>query len=72
MTRKEHVDWCKKRALEYLDAGDRTTAIASMLSDLRKHEETASHPGKTLLVMYLAAGHLSTEWELRKFIEDFR
>lgn len=42
MTRAEHMRWCKHRALEYLDqeVPDVASAIASMLSDLRKHPET--------------------------------
>lgn len=39
MTRDEHLAWCKKRALEYLDRGDVNNAIASMGSDLMKHED---------------------------------
>lgn len=39
MTRSEHLAWCKKRALEYLDRHDVSNAIASMLSDLSKHDE---------------------------------
>jgi hypothetical protein len=38
-TRDEHLAWCKKRALEYLDRGEIVNAIASMGSDLTKHEE---------------------------------
>ena len=41
ITRQEHLDWCKKRALEYLNQGDLQQAVASMISDLTKHEETA-------------------------------
>ena len=39
-SRQEHLELCKGRALEYLDQGDVVNAIASMLSDLSKHEET--------------------------------
>jgi hypothetical protein len=38
-SRDEHLAWCKKRALEYLDLGDVANAVASMGSDLRQHEE---------------------------------
>lgn len=41
-TRDEHLEWCKKNALEYLDAGNIQDAICSMISDLNKHEETKS------------------------------
>jgi hypothetical protein len=37
LTRDEHLAWCKRRALEYVDAGDLTHAVASMASDLKTH-----------------------------------
>ena len=40
MTRDEYLDWCRKRALEHLDAGDLTHAVASMASDLKTHPDT--------------------------------
>ncbi len=42
MNREQHLAWCKGRALQYLDRGDYGQAIASMGSDLGKHEETAA------------------------------
>jgi len=39
MTRDEHVEWCKKRAREYLDRRDLDNAITSMISDMNKHPE---------------------------------
>ena len=35
-TRQEHIEFCKKRAKAYLDQGDVTNGITSMLSDLNK------------------------------------
>ena len=46
MTRDEHLEWAKKRALAYLDAGDALQGITSMLSDLTKHEELKDHIGR--------------------------
>jgi hypothetical protein len=40
MTREEHLEWCKKRAMEYVETGDTQQAVASMLSDLGKHPGT--------------------------------
>ena len=71
MTRDEHIQWCKDRALEYLDRGDLANALASMLSDLSKHPETEKHAGIQMGVMMMMAGRLSTEPEMRKFIEGF-
>ena len=43
-TAKEHMAWCKKRALGYLDRTSKfyspRDAVASMVSDLGKHRET--------------------------------
>lgn len=39
--RSEHLAFCQQRALEYLDAGDLSNALASLVSDLRKHPDTA-------------------------------
>lgn len=50
--RDEHMAWCKDRALKYVDAGDPEQAVASMLSDLSKHEGTADI-GKAMGMMGL-------------------
>ncbi len=70
-TRDEHLAWCKRRALQYVDAGDLTNAFASMASDLRKHSETRDHAGAQLGAMLLFGGHLDTAAEMRRFIEGF-
>jgi hypothetical protein len=70
-TRAEHLAWCKKQALKYVDNGDTANALASMGSDLGKHPETAKHPAIELGVMMLMAGQLNSPQEMRKFIEGF-
>jgi hypothetical protein len=40
MTREEHLDRSKQRALVYLDKGELPNAVASLISDLGTHEET--------------------------------
>lgn len=42
MTRQEHMQWCKDRALEYTKTGQGKEAMMSMISDLRKHEDTVN------------------------------
>ena len=71
MTRGEHLEWCKKRALEYVDMGDLNQAHASMLSDMRKHEETANHAALELGVMMMMGGQLSSSEKMRDFILGF-
>lgn len=70
-TRAEHLAWCKKRALEYVDAGDCNQAFASMASDLSKHPETEKHGAIQLGMMMLMGGHLNRPDQMRKFIEGF-
>lgn len=71
MTRAEHLQWCKDRALEYINNGDITNAYASICSDLTKHEETANHAGITLGMGLMITGKLDNVEEMRKFIEGF-
>ena len=71
MDRLEHIQWCKDRALEYLDNGETNNAITSMGSDLNKHPETKDHAGIQLALMLMLGGKLSTQDEVRKFINGF-
>ena len=73
MERDEHVEWCKKRALEYLDAFDPQNAFTSMLSDLRKHPETENHIGIRMGVGFMMLeGWINNPREVRRWIEGFR
>jgi hypothetical protein len=72
MTRDEHLEWAKSRALEYLDRGDVQNAVTSMLSDMRKHPETHDHPGLELGARMLFAGLLSRDDQARDWINGFR
>lgn len=71
MTREEHLKWCKQRALEYAHAGDLQQALASMLSDLRKHPETQSDTLSALGVGMMMSGALRTKKQMIDFIEGF-
>lgn len=72
MTRQEHLAWCKKRAIEEMDySGNPHDAIISMLSDIRKHPETASSTLSMLAMGMMAAGKLNTRQEVIDFINGF-
>ncbi len=71
MTRQEHLDWCKKRALEYINRGDIQNGVTSMLSDLNKHDKTALKPGNILNQLGMMAIMSGDEREARRFIEGF-
>lgn len=70
MTRAEHLAWCKKRALEYLDTGDLLDAVTSMGSDLAKHPELGCNPHLALLAAMRAQD--GDERGVREWIEGFR
>jgi hypothetical protein len=71
MNRTEHIEWCKERALEYIDRDDPRNAMASLISDMQKHEETMSHPGLEMMMQMHIGGLLETPAQMRKFIEGF-
>ena len=71
MTRQEHLSWCKKRAFEYCDAGNIQEAATSFMSDMSKHDETKDHAALGMMAMMLCSGALSTQMEMRKFIDGF-
>jgi hypothetical protein len=67
-TRAEHLAWAKQRALEYVDAGDLTSALASFFSDLRKHDELRDHGAIELGGLLMFGGHMTTAHEVRDLI----
>lgn len=60
MDRAEHLQWAKDRAMEYVAMGDYSNAVASMLSDLGKHEETAGSLRVAGALMLMATDRKST------------
>ena len=71
MTRSEHLEWCKRRAREYLDRRDVKNAVASMLSDLSKHPETALPPGNVLTTLGMMTVMQNDLDGARRFVEGF-
>lgn len=73
MTRAEHIQWCKNRALAKLDAnGNVEDAYLSMSTTLQTHEETAGHTAVPIGLLLLLSGQLSTPHTMRKFINGFK
>lgn len=58
-TRAEHLEFAKKRALEYVDRGDYDGAMTSFISDLGNHPELAGHPVGELMLMHAVTGNLN-------------
>ena len=73
MTGEEHLERCKKRALEYVDRGQVREGFTSMLSDLGKHTETKDHKGGEIgAMLMLIPGWIDNPIEVRRWIEGFR
>lgn len=71
MERKEYLQWCKDRALQYIEDNDIQNAFASMMSDLQKHDDTQGHLGINLGMSMMINGQLGTAPKMREFIESF-
>lgn len=66
-TRADHLAWAKERALAYLP-DDPNQAMASLVSDLNKHDDTAGHAVGELLMMHAMSGLLDAR-SCRELIE---
>lgn len=71
MTRSEHLQWCKDRAIEYTKAGKVSEAFSSFSSDMSKHSETSNHSALQLGFSLFFGGHLNTAAEMEKWILGF-
>ena len=71
LTRAEHLDWCKRRAKEYMMRGKTQEALVSMFSDLEKHDETRGHPAISLGVQLMMIDQLADPTKAWLFIEGF-
>ncbi len=71
MNRVEHLKWSKDRALAYLP-DDPQQAFASMISDLKNHEELADHIGIGLGGgLMTVPGWISNGVKIDEFIRGF-
>jgi hypothetical protein len=71
MSRDEHLQWCKDRALAYWRAGDLQNACTSMVSDLSKHDETKTNNPFVLAFGILLVTNKDYDG-VRRWIEGFR
>ena len=69
MTRAEHLQWAKDRALEYLPA-EPAQGMTSMMSDLSKHPELKDHPGLSGWPQWFYGAH-NDPAAVRQWIEGF-
>jgi hypothetical protein len=71
-SRKDHLDWCKQRAIEYLDRGDIAKAYASMISDIGKWEGGDLYDALTLAYISMDAMLFrTTAADMRNWIDGF-
>ena len=71
MTKEEHLQWCKDRAMEYWQRGELGNAVASMMSDMnpRPGSDTLRAFGLALGMMHVAQGDSDG---VRRWIEGWR
>lgn len=72
MTRDQHVAWCKRRALMYLESSLVGSAVASMWLDLGKHPQTEIRASSPFILLGLRYACADDRPALRKWIEGFR
>lgn len=73
MTREEHLQWAKKRAIELLDAGEIDEAFSSMCVDIMKNQQLMNDHRETIkLGMQLFMNdHLNSADKMRDWILGF-
>jgi hypothetical protein len=69
MNAAEHFDWAVGRAMEYVEMGDGGNAMASLISDLGKHEDTAGILSEDLQGLFMMEVVLGGAQGARRFIE---
>lgn len=67
--RSGHIAWAKQRALELIDGGDEVGALASIMSDMTKHEETHLSLTQIRDAQEIVVSRAGT---LRQWIEDLK
>ncbi len=72
MTRDEHLQWAKERALDYVRRGQFADAFCSLASDLDKHPDLANHPFMLVGAQLLLAGFLDSQTKMTEWIEGWR
>jgi hypothetical protein len=65
----EHFDWAVGRAMEYVEIGEAGDAMASLVSDLRKHEGTAGILHQDLVGLFAGEVMIGGVTGARRFIQ---
>jgi hypothetical protein len=64
--------WCKRRALEYIDADNLSHAVASMASDLKTHPDTDNPALNGLVMIGMMYATDGDKAAVQRWIERFR
>lgn len=71
VTRQEHLEWCKKRAMEAMTDGNIASGWASFLQDMADHPETKDHISLRMGNEMVFGGQINTLEEMKKYINGF-
>jgi hypothetical protein len=72
MNAAEHFDWAVTHAMQYVELGDGANAMASLVSDFRKHEGTAGILNSDLMFLFTGEVAIAGATGARRFIEGLR
>ena len=72
MTRDEHLIWCKRRAQEYVGAGELRQAVAGMACDLKTHPDTDNPALNGLAMIGMMYATDGDKPAVERWIERFR
>lgn len=66
MSRAQHLQWCKTRAILIINEGKKAEAVASFVSDMHKHPELENHMFLGFMMPEMLAGR-----DMAEFINGF-
>jgi hypothetical protein len=72
VSRKEYMEWAKKRANEYIAKGELRNALNCFYSDMSKHQKTKDYPYLKIGTQIILGGGLRSPEEVKEFINGFK
>lgn len=69
--RSDHLQWCKDRALEFVDAGQLPNAFSSFMSDLNKFDEPMYEAELLRTLTIVGFAQCGTADKMRAWINGF-
>lgn len=71
LSRKDHLEWCKKRAKEAMQGGNYAAGWASFVQDMAEHPETRDHVFLATGNQLVFGGKITSVSEMEKHIDGY-